>query len=234
MLQFGGHHLAINATIQGAAMTLAPMLTGCQPSTYMQDGQTIRPLGAETDKAFALINALDATQQKQAILSYGVTDLVLGPGHDGQVLQPEGIAASNLNADQQTQLLDLAGEWIMILNDTAAQLKMADIKTHIADTYFAWSGETAAGSSVYFRITGPTVLIEFANQGSLGGGPGGPGGAGANGTPGAGASGTPGAGASGTPGTAGGQQNPLETGGVNHIHTVYRDPTNDYGTGLST
>ena len=268
MVQYGGHHLGLNVTIQGATMTMAPTLTGCQPSTYTRGGQTIRPLGGETDKAFALINAMDATQQKQAILSYAVTDLVLGPGQDGKVLQPEGIPAASLNADQQTMLLELAGEWVNILNDAAAQAKMADIKAHIAETYFAWSGDTAVGSSVYFRITGPTVLIEFANQGSLGGGPGGggPGGApngtpgagpngtpgtgangtpgtgangtpdmGANGTPGMGANGTPGTGANGTPGTSSGsgQQNPLETGGVNHIHTVYRDPTNDYGTGLS-
>jgi hypothetical protein len=29
------------------------------------------------------------------------------------------------------------------------------------------------------------------------------------------------------------QQNPLEAGGVNHIHTIYRDPTNEHGAGLS-
>ena len=258
MLQFGGHHLAINATMQGTAIVLAPMLTGCQPSSYTSEGQTIRPLGAETDKAFALINALDATQQKQAILSYSVTDLVLGPGQDGKVLQPEGIAGSSLNAEQQAQLLDLAGEWVNVLNDAAAQAKMADIKSHVADTYFAWSGATTAGSAVYFRITGPTLHIEYANQGSLGGPGGGPGGT-PNGTP--STSGTPDATPNGTPqgtpdatpstsstpngtpnatpngtpssGASSGQQNPLETGGVNHIHTVYRDPTNEYGTGLS-
>ncbi|MCB0171885.1 MAG: DUF3500 domain-containing protein [Anaerolineae bacterium] len=207
MLQFGGHHLGLNVTIQGAAMTMAPTLTGCQPATYTSEGQTIRPLGGETDTAFALINALDATQQAQAILTYSVTDLVLGPGHDGQVLQPEGIPAASLNADQQGMLLDLVGEWVNILNDAAAQARMADIEANLAETYFAWSGPTTPDNSIYFRITGPTLLIEFANQGA-GGGSGGPGG--------------------------GAQQNSVQAGGVNHIHTVYRDSTNEYGTGLSS
>ncbi len=45
MWQFGGHHLALNATIQGPALTLAPMLTGCQPATY-----TLRWEGAATGR----------------------------------------------------------------------------------------------------------------------------------------------------------------------------------------
>jgi hypothetical protein len=146
---------------------------------------------------------LDAAQQKQAILSYAVTDLVLGPGQDGKVLQPEGIPAASLNADQQALLLDLVGNWVNILNDAGAQARMADIKAHLAETYFAWSGPTEVGSAVYFRVTGPTLHIEFAHQGAGGGGPG------------------------------GGQQNPVQAGGANHIHTVYRDPTNEYGTELS-
>jgi hypothetical protein len=43
--------------------------------------KTIRPLGKENDKAFALINALDAAQKKEAILNYQIADRVLGPGH---------------------------------------------------------------------------------------------------------------------------------------------------------
>ena len=53
-------------------------------------GETIRPLGKENDKAFALINALDAAQRKQAILTYRVTDLVLGPGRTESGFSPKG------------------------------------------------------------------------------------------------------------------------------------------------
>jgi len=46
-------------------------------------------LAQENDKAFALLNALEPAQRKQAILGYRVNDLVLGPGHAGQTIQPE-------------------------------------------------------------------------------------------------------------------------------------------------
>src|SRR4029077_6805748 len=58
MLQFGGHHLAINLTLAGSQGTMAPSLPAAQPATFTVEGRTVRPLGNENDKAFALINAL--------------------------------------------------------------------------------------------------------------------------------------------------------------------------------
>lgn len=187
MIQFGGHHLAINVTVVGPQNVLTPSLPATQPARYTLNGQTIRPLGDEHDKGFALVNALDAGQRTQAILNYRVTDLVLGPGLDGKVIQPEGIVASALSASQQAMLLDVVHEWVGILNDEAATAKMAEIKANLPRTYFAWSGGTTTGSVAYYRIQGPTMVIEYAPQGDL-----------------------------------------------DHIHTIYRDPTNDYGAKLVT
>jgi len=186
MLQFGGHHLAINVTIVGPNNVMTPSLPAAQPPRYVLNGQTIRPLGNENDKGFTLINALDDSQKKQAILNYDVRDLVLGPGNDGKVIQPEGMLASGMNPNQQAMLLDIVHEWVGILNDEAATAKMAEIKSNLSKTYFAWSGATTNGGLAYYRIQGPTVIIEYAPQ----------------------------------------------QGDLEHIHTIYRDPTNDYGAGL--
>jgi hypothetical protein len=190
MLQFGGHHLAINVSIAGQKSVLTPTHTGAQPATYTLNGQTIRPLGSENDKAFKLVNALDAAQRKQAVLGYEVRNLVLGPGEDGKVIQPEGVRASTLNQAQRAMLLDLVREWVDILDETAAGAKMTEITANLADTYFAWSGSTSNGDPAYFRVQGPTVLIEYAPQGG-------------------------------------------SRASTDHIHTIYRDPTNDYGAKLT-
>jgi hypothetical protein len=183
MLQFGGHHLAINLTMAGSQATMAPSLPATQPASYTFEGRTIRPLGKENDKAFALINALDTAQRGQAVLGYRVSDLVLGPGQDGRSIQPEGIRGTALSPAQQTMLLDLVREWAGIMNDAFAEPRMAEIQANLAQTYFAWSGPTTNGSAAYFRIQGPTLVIEYAPQ----------------------------------------------RDSVDHIHTIYRDPTNDYG-----
>jgi hypothetical protein len=182
ILQFGGHHLAVNLTLAGSQATMAPSLPAAQPATYTFEGRTVRPLGNENDKAFALINALNEGQRGQAILPFRVADLVLGPGQDGKTIQPEGIRASALTAAQQTMLWDIVREWSGMMTDAFAEARMNELRANLGDTYFAWSGPTTNGSAAYFRVQGPTLVIEYAPQGN-----------------------------------------------VDHIHTIYRDPTNDYG-----
>jgi Protein of unknown function (DUF3500) len=191
MIQFGGHHLAYNITIVGKTNVLTPSLPAAQPATYKLNGETVRPLGRENDKGFVLINSLNEAQQKQAILSYQVSDLVLGAGEDGKTIQPEGIKVSAFNDAQKAKLFDVINEWVGTLNDEAAAVKMAEIKANLAETWFAWSGSTTNGSAAYYRIQGPTLIIEYSPQRTRGGG--------------------------------------LDT---EHIHTIYRDPTNDYGARL--
>ncbi len=168
MVQFGGHHLALNITIGGEAGVLTPSLTGAQPARYTVDGKTVRPLGQESDRAFALLGALDNAQRAKAILNYRVADLVLGPGQDGKVIEPEGLKASAMTAQQRTLLLDLIAEWAGIVHESAAAARMAEIRAGLADTWFAWSGPTtvAAGENgtAYYRIQGPTLVIEYAPQ----------------------------------------------------------------------
>ncbi len=185
-----GHHLALNITIAGDRGILTPTLTGAQPALYTENGKTIRPLGPESDKAIALLNALDENQRKQAILSYRVADLVLGPGQDGKTIQPEGLKASNMNDKQRAMLLDVISQWAGIIHESAAAARMAQLKADINETWFAWSGPTTVtpgrNITAYYRIQGPHLVIEYAPQ-ELGGDP------------------------------------------SLHVHTMYRDPTNDYG-----
>src|SRR3954453_17122227 len=176
MLQFNGDHLGLNLTVDGQDNVLTPSFVGVQPAEYTVDeagdlsafepasvlgSGTIRPMGVENDEAFDLMNALDPEQQDQAILDYEVSDLVLGPGEDGRVLEPEGLPASEMTADQQAMLLDLIRQWVSIVNDETAQARMSEIEDGLDDTYFAWSGPTPNGSVIYYRITGPTVHIEL-------------------------------------------------------------------------
>ena len=144
MLQFGGHHLALNITIAGERGILTPTLTGAQPALYTVNGKTIRPLGQESDKALALLNALDESQRKQAILSFRLADLVLGPGQDGKTIQPEGLKASSMNEKQRAMLMDVISEWAGIVHESAAAARMAELKAEINETWFAWSGPITA------------------------------------------------------------------------------------------
>ncbi len=167
LVQFGGHHLALNVTIVGKDFVLTPTLTCAQPTSFPKDGKTVRPLATENDTAFKLINSLDEKQKEKAIFKDRVSDLILGPGKDGRDLKAAGIKGSDLTDKQQELLLELAGAWVNILQEDSAKARMADIKAQIKDTYFGWSGPTAEGSAAYFRVQGPSVVIEYAPQGGV-------------------------------------------------------------------
>ena len=191
MLQFGGHHLAINLTVAGDHGVLTPTLTGAQPASFTVNGQTVRPLGPENDRAFALLNALDENQRRQAVLNYQVADLVLGPGHDGETIPPEGLKVSAMSEKQRAMLLELISRWAGIVNERHAAARMEELRAGLDDTWFAWSGPTSVepgkNGTAYYRIQGPKLVIEYAPQHE-----------------------------------------------ADHVHTMYRDPTNDYGRALTT
>ncbi len=192
--QWGGHHVTVNATIVGSNIALTPSFIGVQPGSYTDDtGTTVQPLGAIEEDAFALVNALDATQQQTAILGDTSIDVVLGPGQDGKTVEAEGLPASEMTAQQQATFLELIDHYTGLANDEDVAARNAEIQSTLDETYFAWYGPTEEGSAAYFRVTGPTIVIEFSAQGGGGTGTG-----------------------------LGGDAT------LDHIHGIYRDPTNDY------
>lgn len=170
MLQFGGHHLAINATVVGANITLAPSLTGGQPLKFSKDGKAVYIVEQEVKRAQVLLESLDAAQRGKVILGAKMVDLVLGPGKDGMKLQPEGLPGSAMNAAQKTKFLALIEARLNALNADDLAVKMTEVQKTLDQTYFAWYGPTAPEGAAYYRVTGPSVLIEFSPQADRGGG----------------------------------------------------------------
>ena len=184
--QFGGHHLAVNVTVLDQRSYLSPTFLGVEPASYEVDGATVAPLEPYVEAGTALFNALDDPARAQATLTARPNGVVAGAGRDGLVPDVEGVAAGDLTAGQQQLLLDAVGLWVGVLDRGSAQARMEEIRSELDEIHFAWSGEPGGGS-VYFRIHGPSLLIEFSTEGRMGGG--GP-----------------------------------------HYHSVYRDPTNEYGS----
>ena len=186
--RFGGHHVTVNATIKGSDISLTPSFIGVQPAVYDSEGNEIRPLGSIEDDAFALVGSLDDTQVGSAVLGNTLIDLILGPGEDGKTIENQGIAGADFTDEQQALLIALISHYGGLVNEEDAAVRMAELTAEIDDTYFAWYGPTdpTDTSGIYFRVTGPSIVIEYSGQ-QMGG------------------------------------------SASDHIHGIYRDPTNDYG-----
>jgi hypothetical protein len=181
-----GHHLGINVTVVGKHFVLTPTHTGAQPALFKRGDADVRPLGREADAAYKLIAALDEKQPEAGGDRGGGPrgELLVGPGRDGRTVDPKGIKGTELTKEQQALLLDVVRAWVEIVESDAAAARMTEIKETLGETYFAWSGPTEKGKAAYFRVQGPSVVIEYAPQ-----------------------------------------------GGTDHIHTVIRNPKDEYGTG---
>ena len=168
MFQFGGHHLAINATVVGPDISFGPLLSGGEPLNITFEGEEVYITETETRAAQTFMDALDDAQQDVAIVSSRYINLVAGPGEDGAVIAPEGIKGSDLSIEQKALLLDVISARLMMLNADDYAAKFETVSAEIDDTYFGWWGPTGTLGGAYFRIVGPSIAIEYSPQGGDG------------------------------------------------------------------
>ena len=186
--QFGGHHLAVNVAVTGGVMSMSPSFIGIEPAVFLLDGAEMAPLRDQAAGGVALLGALPGEQRNAAIVGGRPRELYAGAGSDGVIPPVEGSRVADWPAERQRQLLDLIGLWVGVMPPAAAERRLAEIEAELSDVRFAWNGRTDGSGSIYYRIQGPTLLIDFSTRGSVG-----------------------------------------AEGG--HYHSIYRNPTNEYGRG---
>lgn len=164
MFQFGGHHLAINATVFGPNVSFSPMLTGGGPLRFRLDGDDIFITERETAAAQAFMDSLADDQREQAVRAEEPLELLLGPGKHGTTVAREGIKGSDLTAIQRTLLLDVIDARLGFMNDDDHADRRMTVVAGLEDTYFGWWGGQDASGAVYFRVTGPSLVLEYASQ----------------------------------------------------------------------
>jgi hypothetical protein len=89
---------------------------------------------------------------------------VTGVRRHVQHLEPEGIAHSALQPDQQRQLRELLETYVNRYRQELAREDLDRIsKAGWAKVTFAWAGGLEKGQGHYYRVQGPTFLLEYDN-----------------------------------------------------------------------
>ncbi len=163
--RFEGHHISLHFTIIDGAVTVsAPTFLSASPAEVKEGPRApLRPLGSLEDAGRALLASLDAAQQEVAIFDeVAPTNIVAGVQLAPDPLSPVGIAGSDLTAEQQDLLMDVIEFYVSVMADDIAELRRAKIQEDgIENIAFAWAGGTSYGDVSYFRVQGPSFLIEF-------------------------------------------------------------------------
>lgn len=205
-----GHHLSLHFLSKtGNVLAQTPTFFGINPAVLRFDSsmadkrmqnprvkalpeQDNKLFKRETELAFALLKSLDDVQRKQVIVNaVAYPEIVTANKRKASMERMDGLKLSDMTKQQRAVFMDLLQVYLTNYRITLAKQQMNKLEQAGLDNLrFAWAGdltpELGAGKGWYYRIHGPTVLIEYDNT----------------------------------------QTN------ANHIHTVVRDLTNDFGEDL--
>jgi hypothetical protein len=185
-----GHHLSLNFTlVPGKRIAATPAFFGANPAEVRTGAaRGLRALGREEDLGYELARGMDEGQRRRMVIgNQSLGDIVHGPGRSEAMGTPAGIPAADLGAAQRERLTRLLEEYARNVHGEVAEAELRRIReAGLERLHFAWAGSLERGEAHYYRIQGPSVLIELDNT-----------------------------------------QND-----ANHIHSVWRDPRNDFGADL--
>jgi hypothetical protein len=163
--RFEGHHLSINVTqLPGAPPTVAPVFIGANPARVLSGPQVgFRLLAEEEDLGRELVTLLSEEHRRIAVIEDTAPGEIL-TGKDPKVrpLALEGLAAADMSPPEQQALRRLLNLYLGRLapeyaGDARARLERAGF----GKLHFAWAGGIASGEKHYYRVHGPTLLIEY-------------------------------------------------------------------------
>lgn len=188
--RFEGHHLSLHFTVVGGtAIVGSPAFFGSNPAE-VRDGpeKGKRVLGFTEDVGRALLEALTREQRELAVIAgEAPTDIITANKLPVEPLSPVGLRASSMSVQQRALLQSLLDAYTSLMAADIAAQRMARLRAAGLDHLtFAWAGEIERGKKHYYRVQGPTFVIEYDNTQNDG----------------------------------------------NHVHSVWRDFTGDFGRDL--
>lgn len=165
--RFEGHHLSLSFTIvDGEHISATPMMMGSNPAIVPEGPHKgLQVLADEQNWGCELARSLSDSQKGKAILSGQVpADIITGDQRKISPLEPAGIRWTELD-DRQRELV-----WRLVttyVERARGEIAAADLQKIVTagkeNIHFAWAGGTEPGEGHYYRIQGPTFLIEYDN-----------------------------------------------------------------------
>lgn len=170
-LSIEGHHLSLNFVVDGGkVVSSTPTFFGANPAIVQGDigvgpKKGTRVLAKEETLAFDLLHSLSA-EQRQAVLIADKAPADLRGAGEAQPpdTAPEGLPAERFTADQVKTLWSLLETYAANMPEELGQERLEQVRqAGIEKVYFAWAGADQPGIGHYYRVQGPSFLIEFVN-----------------------------------------------------------------------
>ena len=162
-----GHHLSLNFTLVRDTLTAtAPAFFGANPAEVRGGARRgLRALADEEDVGRELVLSLDERQRSAALISaVAPRDIVTGNAARVEPLSPIGIRVTKLRSEQAAILVRLLEVYLGRMAEPLAEHRRAALeRAGFGEVAFAWAGSTQRGRAHYYRIQGPSFLVEYDN-----------------------------------------------------------------------
>ncbi|WP_105566973.1 DUF3500 domain-containing protein [Microbacterium halophytorum] len=172
--QLFGHHCAVNCLVIDGQMVVSPVFLGAEPNE-IDEGPHAGAVAFTERIAIGrrIMAELDDAQRAAAITHASMTDLPAGRLHpgderhlagafqDNRVIGYEGVRVAELSARAQELVWGLVADFVSILPEGPARLRMAEIRAQLGDTWFSWIGGTGPDEPYYCRVQSPVVIVEL-------------------------------------------------------------------------
>jgi hypothetical protein len=164
-----GHHISLNfSSRNNRIVSGTPGFFGANPAVVLsgpEKGKQI--LKDETELGFSLLHSLNVQQKQKAVINdRAPSDILTSASRKAMIDDQRGILYSELNASQQKLFLQLLSIYIHRYTRMFATTMMREIETAgLSNLRFAWAGaqQNDRGNPHYYRLQGPTIIIEYDN-----------------------------------------------------------------------
>jgi hypothetical protein len=165
--KFEGHHLSLNFTIvDGKPIAFAPSFFGSNPAV-IRDGPAAgkRALREEDAGARALMATFDKAQLAKVIFSATAPpEMLTAENREAKLLAPAGIAYAAMTSAQKRLFENVLDAYLGRVAPELARARLEALQRAGMDKItFAWAGSLDVGKPHYYRVQGPTFLIEYDN-----------------------------------------------------------------------
>lgn len=165
--RFEGHHLSLSFTIvEGKYISATPSFFGTNPGLIKQGPRAgLQTADLEENLGRALVKSLNPAQLKQALIAEKApADIITAAERKVSPLKNDGVKWGDLNGDQKEQLWALIKVYVERARGEISAVDLKQIQDAGQDQLvFAWAGGLNVGDPHYYRIQGPTFLVEYDN-----------------------------------------------------------------------
>ena len=161
-----GHHLSLNYTaLDNQIVSATPTFRGANPGNVPSGPKKgWRVLQPEEDLGRELVKSLNEDQLSTAMITEeAYPEIVTDTKRYAVIGEAEGLLYSDMTSAQQDKVVQLLDLYYNVHRAEVAEAALGPIKEDLDNVYFGWAGGLEFGDPHYYRIQGPTFVIEYDN-----------------------------------------------------------------------